>query len=334
LRAGTLRDRDGSIDQEGGREVSSSYDSAIIDTAMIHNPDLLAVSSAARFVYVEGIVWSKLNRTDGRVPKHAIRLVSVEVDAESAADELVDAGRWTDEGSHWLIVGFLDSQWSAERVALARDNARERRDRFEQGRGRVRNTSEKRSEHVPNTTDPTRTDPKGRLGGEVARAAARPSASPAAPGSHGDVSPVLECYYQDLDGHRPVGKAKTYLAMNLSYLGDFVYEEQATGGKPGPEEGGQGPFYRETVEREGDGIQPYQESRHRKSGYGVVVPRDEKAPDIMALPDKVSFVVEDGYGDGRPYLLCEDCIKEEFPDFDGELFEFGPEDYLAEKAEG
>jgi hypothetical protein len=155
--------------------VSSSYDSAIIDTAMIHHPDLLRVSSAARFLYVEGTVWAKLNKTDGRIPKYALRLVSIEADAEVLAASLVAVGRWLDDGDSWVIVDFLENQWSAERVARKRASNRDRLDRFYDNESkrvskRVSTGSYAQDSELKRVTkrrryDPTRPDPKGRREG-------------------------------------------------------------------------------------------------------------------------------------------------------------------------
>lgn len=173
--------------------MSSSYDSAIIDTAMIHHPDLLRVSSAARFLWVEGMVYSKLHKTDGRIEKHAIRLVSVEPDAEIAAASLVAVGRWLDEGDAWVIVGFLDSQWSAERVAKQREQSRARLDRFRDNElkrvsGRVSSASKGRAhvqrdgmKRVSASVDPTRPEGEGGSARSAPPSADAPGVAPRAP---------------------------------------------------------------------------------------------------------------------------------------------------------
>jgi hypothetical protein len=159
--------------------VSSSYDAAIIDTAMIQHPDLVVLPVEVQYLYVQAVVWSRLNRTDGLIQRRMIPWFSRVADPEAAADALVASGRWEDGGpGECQIVGFLDSQMSAEKVAQKRDDARARKERFD-----ARTRSERVPNSVQNDVDPTRPDPKGRGEGDRARSAPsglRPSVAPLA----------------------------------------------------------------------------------------------------------------------------------------------------------
>jgi hypothetical protein len=139
----------------------SGYDAAILSTAMLEHPDLVRLPRGVRLLYVEALVWSKLHRTDGQIVKHMLRRVSDEPNTDAAAAALVGCGRWTDEGEAWRIVGYLDQQWSAERVAKNQAQARVRYERMMVGRANAVTNA------VTNDTDLTRSDPKGKIGRSV-----------------------------------------------------------------------------------------------------------------------------------------------------------------------
>ncbi|MFI5259535.1 MAG: hypothetical protein ACHQ01_08010, partial [Candidatus Limnocylindrales bacterium] len=141
---------------------------------MIHHPDLVRLPSAVRWLWVEGLVWSRLNRTDGLIPKHMLVVVSIEPNAVEKADQLVLAGRWTDEGDAYQMVGFSASQMTRERVEQKQRSASERWDKWQASQlsstrtptryQRVapsRERGAKGRQRVENVTDPTRPDPKG-----------------------------------------------------------------------------------------------------------------------------------------------------------------------------
>ena len=108
----------------------SSYDAALVSTAMIEHPDLLELPRGVRYLYVEALIWSRLHHTDGAIPRHMPRHFSDEPDPDAAAAALVEAGRWAATTSGWTIVGFEDTQMTAERVAKRRADARARWDKF------------------------------------------------------------------------------------------------------------------------------------------------------------------------------------------------------------
>ncbi|MBA3687906.1 MAG: hypothetical protein H0W81_03585 [Chloroflexi bacterium] len=157
----------------------SSYDAAIIDTAMIDHPDLLELPRGVSYLHVEALVWSRLHHTDGEIPRHMPRHFSDEPDVEAAVAALVAAGRWEITPTGWRIVDFLDSQMSAERVAEKRALSRQRWDRFIAGGG------QRVSKRASNDSDLTRPDltRKGRKGGRGADGSrgARPEGATALP---------------------------------------------------------------------------------------------------------------------------------------------------------
>ena len=108
----------------------SSYDAALIDTATIESEALLSLPRGVRLLHIEALVWSKVHRTDGRIPTGALSRMSDEPEARAAADRLVHAGLWTMTDAGWLIVGFTDSQMSAQRVRQHQQAAAERYDRW------------------------------------------------------------------------------------------------------------------------------------------------------------------------------------------------------------
>src|SRR5512142_634797 len=106
----------------------SSYDAAIIDTEILEHPDLLDLPRGARLLNIEAIVWSRLHHTDGRIPRQALRKLTDEPDPVAAARLLTSAGRWVMTDIGWMIVDFLEKQWSAEKVRAKREDARKRYD--------------------------------------------------------------------------------------------------------------------------------------------------------------------------------------------------------------
>lgn len=119
--------------------MSSSYDSALIDTAMIDDPRLLRLPRSIRLFHLEALVWSKLHRSDGFVPTGAVGRMTDEPDPQFAAGELVRVELWHVAPDGWQIVRFTDTQMSAARVEAKRAAAKERYDRWSSATKRVGN---------------------------------------------------------------------------------------------------------------------------------------------------------------------------------------------------
>ena len=112
--------------------MSSSYDSALVDTATIEDPRLLALPRGVRLLHLEALVWSKLRRTDGLIPRGALPRMTDEPDPEGSAASLADAGVWASAGDGWQILTYAESQMSAERVRQKREAAQARYDRWQE----------------------------------------------------------------------------------------------------------------------------------------------------------------------------------------------------------
>jgi hypothetical protein len=115
-------------------------------------------------MYLEGLVWSNKQGTDGHIPRHAVRRVTDEEDPIGAAAELVDAGLWEETGDDWSIVGFLEDQPSRADVERIQTLARDRQRRQRQHRGGDHSLCDPRycqaASRVTNAvTHDTRTDP-------------------------------------------------------------------------------------------------------------------------------------------------------------------------------
>jgi hypothetical protein len=155
----------------------SSYDAAIIDTEIIEHPDLIALPRNVRLVHIEALVWSKLHHTDGSIPALSLRRLTDEPEYMEAARLLVDAGLWRSSATGWSIVGFLDKQWSAERVKHKRDLARERYSRWQDKQdakpSKPSNALGNAAANGPDLTRPdlTRPDKEGRQEGDGAAVA-------------------------------------------------------------------------------------------------------------------------------------------------------------------
>lgn len=118
--------------------MSSSFDSALVDTATIEDPRLVVLPRGVRLLAVEALVWSKLHRTDGFLPAPAVLRMTDEPDPWQAAARLAEAGVWEAKGDSWQIVGFTDSQMSAARVLEKQQAARIRYDRWQESQGAKR----------------------------------------------------------------------------------------------------------------------------------------------------------------------------------------------------
>ena len=90
-------------------------------------------NSAYRLDHV-GLTSCNRWRTDGRLPKRRMQMLPLPARCRSkhVIQELLDGGFWTDGGDHYLIVGFLDHQRSAEEADAQRTyDAVRQRIRFE-----------------------------------------------------------------------------------------------------------------------------------------------------------------------------------------------------------
>jgi hypothetical protein len=176
--------------------VSSSFDSALVDTAAIEDPRLVVLPRGVRLLAVEALVWSKLHRTDGFLPRAAVLRMTDEPAPWQAADKLAEAGVWEGTDDGWSIVGFTDSQMSAERVRAKQEDARKRYDTWQESH---------RGKRVGNgvTNDSARPAPpafkgKGQVGGGVA--AGLEAAAAAFEGETTDSAETIACH--DFTGHQ------------------------------------------------------------------------------------------------------------------------------------
>ena len=138
--------------------MTSSYDSALVDVAMIEDPRLLKLPRGVRLLHLEALVWCKAHLTDGFIPAGALHRLTDEPDADKAARELVKVNLWSLTAEGWTIVGFTDTQMSAQRVREKRQASRERYDKWQQSHSpkRVSNAA---------ANDPARPAPPARKGG-------------------------------------------------------------------------------------------------------------------------------------------------------------------------
>jgi len=138
--------------------MSSRYDSALVDVAMIEDPRLLTLPRGIRLLHLEALVWCKAHLTDGFIPASALNRLTDEPEPSKAGHELARVGLWNFTAEGWTIVGFTDTQMSALRVKEKRQASRERYDKWQQSQSPKR---------VSNATanDPARPAPPARKGG-------------------------------------------------------------------------------------------------------------------------------------------------------------------------
>jgi hypothetical protein len=75
--------------------------------------DCYTLSPAARWLHVEGLIWSNRKLLDLRLDKNQLQRWATDPDA---AAELVETGFWTDEGDHYLIRHHASYQRTREAV--------------------------------------------------------------------------------------------------------------------------------------------------------------------------------------------------------------------------
>jgi hypothetical protein len=168
--------------------VSSSYDSAVIDTAMIEDVRMLLLPRSVRLLYLEALVWAKLRRTDGLIPRAALPRVTDEPDPELAAARLVEVGLLDNRPEGWQITDFERTQMSAKRVAELQAEAKRRYDEYRtrHPRKRVSNTDSNADSNgdANGPARPPARPPKGRRqaeGGSADGVAPRAASAPVAP---------------------------------------------------------------------------------------------------------------------------------------------------------
>ena len=89
-----------------------------------YSDDCWTLSDAAFRLHTEGLVWSNRKLLDLRLAKNDIRRWATHPDA---ADELVDAGYWTDEGDHYRIRHHGIYQRTREQVQRQQEANRRNR---------------------------------------------------------------------------------------------------------------------------------------------------------------------------------------------------------------
>jgi hypothetical protein len=183
----------------GGGVVTSSYDSALVDVAMIEDPKMLTLARGIRFLHLEALVWCKAHLTDGFIPAAALNRLTDEPDPQEAAKELVKVGLWNLTAEGWTIIGFTDTQMSAQRVREKRQASRERYDKWQQSQSpkRVSNAA---------ANDPARPAPPARKGGgQVGGNGGSGPLKPAPPATEEEIATLRETRAQveSLDWYRP-----------------------------------------------------------------------------------------------------------------------------------
>ena len=92
----------------------SKIDSVLISLRMLEDPRLIELPRDVRYMHVEGLAWAGDHHTDGGISRAALRRLTDQPDAGLAAAALVSAGLWQSTETGWQIVGYLDSQISAQ----------------------------------------------------------------------------------------------------------------------------------------------------------------------------------------------------------------------------
>jgi hypothetical protein len=101
---------------------------AILSDDLLLQLEAEGLSRDARLLYLEGIVYSATALTDGRISIRLARISDAD-DLDAAAGELLRAGLWRKEGTHFIIDDYHHHQPKAEEVERKRADARLRAER-------------------------------------------------------------------------------------------------------------------------------------------------------------------------------------------------------------
>jgi hypothetical protein len=98
-----------------------------VDDEFLTNPKVMALSAAAKVLYVSGLAYCSTNLTDGHIPAVALGLVAAAGNVPAkASSELVHAGLWHKAADGWDVHDYLEHQDPAERIRARRASNRER----------------------------------------------------------------------------------------------------------------------------------------------------------------------------------------------------------------
>lgn len=93
------------------------------------DPLLLTLPRGIRLLWVEGLSYCGQHLTDGLIPRHSLNRITDEPEPLEAAAQLVGAGLWEEVEAGWQMVGYLDHQWSRDKIEQAKAYAAARKER-------------------------------------------------------------------------------------------------------------------------------------------------------------------------------------------------------------
>jgi len=85
-----------------------------VDDAFPMHPKAIGLSDEAVALWLRGLCYANMSRTDGRIPRAALSLLSRSRKPDAAADELVRARLWLDDGDAWQVHDFAEYQASKD----------------------------------------------------------------------------------------------------------------------------------------------------------------------------------------------------------------------------
>jgi hypothetical protein len=97
-----------------------------LDDGFLMNTAMRKLGLAGRSLYIAGLCHCSRELTDGTIAKEVVDVLCTQAQVtEKVVGQLVDAGRWIDEGDHYRVHDYLEHQRSREQVE--RERARNRR---------------------------------------------------------------------------------------------------------------------------------------------------------------------------------------------------------------
>lgn len=126
-----------------------------VDDRFWSHPKTAGLSDAATALWLRAGSWSSGHLTDGRIPVSMLRFFRAR---RRSADELVDAGLWSDVGDAFVFHAWDEYQPSKSQVEAKREATRNRVNAWRERHGNaVTNTSDDEDRNA--APDPTRPDP-------------------------------------------------------------------------------------------------------------------------------------------------------------------------------
>jgi hypothetical protein len=145
-----------------------------LDDTWCDSEAALQAGPMAAWLHVCALSWSNRGLTDGRLPASVVRRLADVPDPMAEAARLVEAGLWEQTDDGYVLVGYAETQPTADKVRRQRAEKRARQERWQskrRGADASRDASRDASAGRSGDGAPPRPAPKGSGSGAPTRLA-------------------------------------------------------------------------------------------------------------------------------------------------------------------